>query len=192
MEGPDPAFFDANKKCLLGIITRRISWDQIREENGHEAREQHDVAIYFYTRIHSSSLHAYRGSLLLVGRYFGIQTGWGHRNQSAVSLKLTGCRILASAFATNRPLIDAVGQTASRETGTGRIAWPAVDAAILGPTHCRPPLLGGHQERASSVASPGLQPIAAWLIGEQRASPQIAATGAPHNAQAARMRRCRD
>lgn len=39
--------FDANKKCLLGIITRKISGNQIRQENGPAITEQHDVAKYF-------------------------------------------------------------------------------------------------------------------------------------------------
>jgi hypothetical protein len=39
--------FDANKKCLLGIITRKISGNQIRQENGDDVKEQHDVAKYF-------------------------------------------------------------------------------------------------------------------------------------------------
>jgi Trypsin-like peptidase domain len=39
--------FDANKKCLLGIISGKISQDQFRQENGRAVREPHDVAKYF-------------------------------------------------------------------------------------------------------------------------------------------------
>jgi hypothetical protein len=39
--------FDANKKCLLGIISGKIWRDQIRQVNGHAVRESHDVAKYF-------------------------------------------------------------------------------------------------------------------------------------------------
>jgi hypothetical protein len=39
--------FDANKKCLLGIISAKIQAFQIRQQNGHAVRESHDVAKYF-------------------------------------------------------------------------------------------------------------------------------------------------
>jgi hypothetical protein len=39
--------FDANKKCLLGIISAKIQAFQTRQENGHAVRESHDVAKYF-------------------------------------------------------------------------------------------------------------------------------------------------
>jgi len=39
--------FDANKKCLLGIISGNIRLDRTRQENGHEVTERHDVAKYF-------------------------------------------------------------------------------------------------------------------------------------------------
>jgi hypothetical protein len=39
--------FDANEKCLLGIISRKISGIQIKQINGHVAREPVDIAIYF-------------------------------------------------------------------------------------------------------------------------------------------------
>lgn len=39
--------FDAYKKCLVGIITRRIWRTETKEEEGHEITEQHNVAKYF-------------------------------------------------------------------------------------------------------------------------------------------------
>ena len=39
--------FDANKKCLLGIISAKISQTQSKMENGHAVREPHDLAKYF-------------------------------------------------------------------------------------------------------------------------------------------------
>ena len=39
--------FDANEKCLLGIISRKITITQIKQEDGNEVREPHDVAKYF-------------------------------------------------------------------------------------------------------------------------------------------------
>ena len=39
--------FDANEKCLLGIISRKISGIQIRQMNGHAVREPVDIAKYF-------------------------------------------------------------------------------------------------------------------------------------------------
>ena len=39
--------FDANEKCLLGIISRKITITQIKQVNGHEVREPHDIAKYF-------------------------------------------------------------------------------------------------------------------------------------------------
>jgi len=39
--------FDANEKCLLGIISRKISGIQIKQLNGHVVREPVDIAIYF-------------------------------------------------------------------------------------------------------------------------------------------------
>jgi hypothetical protein len=39
--------FDANKKCLLGIVIRKITRTRIRRENGREVREPHDVAKVF-------------------------------------------------------------------------------------------------------------------------------------------------
>jgi hypothetical protein len=39
--------FDANEKCLLGIISRKISGIQIKQMNGQAVREQVDIAKYF-------------------------------------------------------------------------------------------------------------------------------------------------
>ena len=39
--------FDANEKCLLGIISRKISGIQIRQVNGQEIRELVDIAKYY-------------------------------------------------------------------------------------------------------------------------------------------------
>jgi S1-C subfamily serine protease len=39
--------FDANEKCLLGIISRKLSLVQIKQLDGHEVRETHDIAKYF-------------------------------------------------------------------------------------------------------------------------------------------------
>ena len=39
--------FDANKKCLLGIVSAKIQASLIRQENGHAVRESHDIAKYF-------------------------------------------------------------------------------------------------------------------------------------------------
>ena len=39
--------FDANKKCLLGIISAKIQGFQTRQENGRTVTEAHDVAKYF-------------------------------------------------------------------------------------------------------------------------------------------------
>jgi hypothetical protein len=39
--------FDADEKCLLGIISGKIWDDQIKEENGRRVAERHDVAKYF-------------------------------------------------------------------------------------------------------------------------------------------------
>jgi hypothetical protein len=39
--------FDADMKCLLGIISAKISQPQIKLENGHPVRVTHDVAKYF-------------------------------------------------------------------------------------------------------------------------------------------------
>jgi hypothetical protein len=39
--------FDANKKCLLGIISAIIHDTKIRQENGHAVEEKTDVAKYF-------------------------------------------------------------------------------------------------------------------------------------------------
>jgi hypothetical protein len=39
--------FDANKQCLLGIMSRKIQQVRIKEENGQAANEYHDVAKYF-------------------------------------------------------------------------------------------------------------------------------------------------
>jgi hypothetical protein len=38
---------DANRKCLLGIISRKIWRYQIRQVNGHSVRENRDIAKYF-------------------------------------------------------------------------------------------------------------------------------------------------
>jgi hypothetical protein len=39
--------FDAKEKCLLGIISRKISLIEIKRANGHEIREAYDIAKYF-------------------------------------------------------------------------------------------------------------------------------------------------
>jgi hypothetical protein len=39
--------FDANRNCLLGIISRKISGNQIRQENGHAIAKPYDLAKYF-------------------------------------------------------------------------------------------------------------------------------------------------
>ena len=39
--------FDANKKCLLGIISAKIQGFQTRQENGRSVTQAHDVAKYF-------------------------------------------------------------------------------------------------------------------------------------------------
>jgi Trypsin-like peptidase domain len=39
--------FDANEKCLLGIISRKISGIQIKQMNGQAVRESVDIAKYF-------------------------------------------------------------------------------------------------------------------------------------------------
>jgi hypothetical protein len=39
--------FDENNKCLLGIISAKISETGIKQENGKAVRETHDVAKYF-------------------------------------------------------------------------------------------------------------------------------------------------
>jgi S1-C subfamily serine protease len=39
--------FDANKKCLLGIMSRKIQSIQIQQENGQAVSEYHDIAKYF-------------------------------------------------------------------------------------------------------------------------------------------------
>jgi hypothetical protein len=39
--------FDANKGCLLGIISARIQQSQIERESGHAVREKRDIAKYF-------------------------------------------------------------------------------------------------------------------------------------------------
>jgi hypothetical protein len=39
--------FDANKKCLLGIISAKIQGFQTRQENGRTVTQAHDVAKYF-------------------------------------------------------------------------------------------------------------------------------------------------
>ena len=39
--------FDANKKCLLGIISAKIQGSQTRQENGRTVTQAHDVAKYF-------------------------------------------------------------------------------------------------------------------------------------------------
>ena len=39
--------FDANRKCLLGIISRKISQIRLRQENGRTVREDYDIAKYF-------------------------------------------------------------------------------------------------------------------------------------------------
>jgi hypothetical protein len=39
--------FDANRKCLLGIISAKIQEFRTRQVNGHAERESHDVAKYF-------------------------------------------------------------------------------------------------------------------------------------------------
>jgi len=39
--------FDANEKCLLGIISRKISVIQIKQMNGQVVRESVDIAKYF-------------------------------------------------------------------------------------------------------------------------------------------------
>ena len=39
--------FDANKKCLLGIISAKIQGFQTRQQNGHAVKESLDVAKYF-------------------------------------------------------------------------------------------------------------------------------------------------
>jgi hypothetical protein len=39
--------FDANKKCLLGILSQKISRDPIRQENALAVMETYDVAKYF-------------------------------------------------------------------------------------------------------------------------------------------------
>jgi S1-C subfamily serine protease len=39
--------FDANEKCLLGIISGKIQQSEFKEENGHPVRETHDVAKFF-------------------------------------------------------------------------------------------------------------------------------------------------
>ncbi len=39
--------FDANRKCLLGIVSAKISQIQTRQENGGTVTKSHDVAKYF-------------------------------------------------------------------------------------------------------------------------------------------------
>jgi hypothetical protein len=39
--------FDANEKCLLGIISGKIQQSETKQENGHPVRETHDVAKFF-------------------------------------------------------------------------------------------------------------------------------------------------
>ena len=39
--------FDANRKCLLGIISAKIQGFQTRQENGRTVTQAHDVAKYF-------------------------------------------------------------------------------------------------------------------------------------------------
>lgn len=39
--------FDADKKCLLGIITSKISQPQVTRDYGHPVVELHDIAKYF-------------------------------------------------------------------------------------------------------------------------------------------------
>jgi S1-C subfamily serine protease len=39
--------FDAHEKCLLGIISRKLSLVQIKQVDGHIVRETHDIAKYF-------------------------------------------------------------------------------------------------------------------------------------------------
>jgi S1-C subfamily serine protease len=39
--------FDATKKCLLGIMSRKIQSIRMRQENGRAVSEYHDVAKYF-------------------------------------------------------------------------------------------------------------------------------------------------
>jgi hypothetical protein len=39
--------FDANEKCLLGIISRKITITQFKQVDGHEVSEPHDIAKYF-------------------------------------------------------------------------------------------------------------------------------------------------
>jgi hypothetical protein len=39
--------FDANKKCLLGIISAKIQLTQTRQADGQVVRETHDIAKYF-------------------------------------------------------------------------------------------------------------------------------------------------
>src|SRR5207247_2235736 len=39
--------FDAKEKCLLGIISRKVSRVEIKQVNGREVREQHNIAKYF-------------------------------------------------------------------------------------------------------------------------------------------------
>jgi S1-C subfamily serine protease len=39
--------FDADKKCLMGIITRKISLVKIKHVDGREVREPHAIAKYF-------------------------------------------------------------------------------------------------------------------------------------------------
>jgi hypothetical protein len=39
--------FDAYKKCLLGIISGKITQSRIKQVNGHAVKESHDVAKFF-------------------------------------------------------------------------------------------------------------------------------------------------
>jgi hypothetical protein len=39
--------FDAREKCLLGIISRKLSLVEVKQVNGHEVREPHEIAKYF-------------------------------------------------------------------------------------------------------------------------------------------------
>jgi Trypsin-like peptidase domain len=39
--------FDANKKCLLGIISRQISRDHVKQENGYRTKMTQAIAKYF-------------------------------------------------------------------------------------------------------------------------------------------------
>jgi len=39
--------FDANEKCLLGIITQKMSLVEVKQVNGREVRERRDIAKYF-------------------------------------------------------------------------------------------------------------------------------------------------